>query len=195
MKAGERAIAFRYARALFRYAVKNHRVEETREFIETFERAFTANRDVVKLLEHPRIPTPEKYSLIDRMAEGASPWLAEFVKLLIRRGRIGLFSVIAAIFEELWEDHIGVVRGQLVVARPLTPDQRVAIADKLKAKLHKEVLLEEKLDPGALGGAAVVLGGKIFDDTIRFHLDTLKRKLLAEETWPRAIGFAPDSSP
>lgn len=192
MKAEERTIAYRYAQGLFRYAVANHRVEEARQFIETFNGIFDTQPDLVKILEHPRIPTPEKFSLVERIGEGASTWLTEFVKLLIRRGRLLLLPEVASIFEELWEDHIGVVRGELVVAQPLAPDQREAIALRLKAKLKKEVLLEEKVDPDALGGVAVVLGGKIIDDTIRFHLEALKKKLLSEDTWPRIVVSATD---
>lgn len=183
MRAEDQRAARRYAAGFFQYALQENFLEEAAGWIRDFRILWEENPELGKIFQHPRISWEEKERILERLAGGFSPSFVQFLKLLAKRGRITLFPAVADVFQQRLEEHQGILRGELVVARPLPTDQREAIVKKLEEKTKKRVYLKERVEPEVLGGVAVVLGGKIIDDTLKFHLDTLKKHLLAEALW------------
>ena len=62
----------------------------------------------------------------------------------------------------------------MTAASKLTESQVTALKQALKAALGKEVMLEEKVDPGLLGGLVVKVGSRMVDTSLRTKLNSLK---------------------
>jgi len=183
MRAEDQRAAQRYGAGFFHYAIQENFLEEAAGWMRDFRILWEENPELAKIFQHPRISWEEKERVLEEIAGGFSPSFLQFLKLLAKRGRITLFPAVMDRFQQLLEEHQGILRGELVVSRPLPTPLREAIVKKLEEKTGKRVYLKERVEPKVLGGVAVVLGGKIIDDTLKFHLLTLKKKLLAEALW------------
>lgn len=185
-RAERRIIALRYAEGFYEAARKEGLVDRGLSFVEHLARLVESYPDFLKVLEHPQVTRAEKERLLERAVGmfAEEPFLA-FAKLLLRRGRVRLIPEIAARYREKWEMEHGILRGEVRTALPLEPRQRERLEEVFSRKHKKKVVLEERLDPDAIGGIAVILEGKIRDATMRNKLEILKQSLLSEEFWKR----------
>ena len=59
---------------------------------------------------------------------------------------------------------------EVVSAAPLTADQKALIEKKIRARLKKDIRIEEKTDPSLMAGFQVKLGSVVVDGTLRFKM-------------------------
>src|SRR6185312_2478806 len=57
------------------------------------------------------------------------------------------------------------------VATPLSVDQRSRLQTSLSRQIGREVIIQEVIDPGVLGGVRVELGGEVFEGTVAGRLE------------------------
>ena len=63
------------------------------------------------------------------------------------------------------------------VARPLAPEQRSRLQAALSKQVGREVVVQEVLDEGVLGGVRVELGDEIIEGTVASRLESARRQL------------------
>jgi len=61
------------------------------------------------------------------------------------------------------------------VAQPLAPDQRSRLQAALARQVGRDVILQEILDPGVLGGVRVELGDEVIEGTVAGRLESARR--------------------
>jgi len=61
------------------------------------------------------------------------------------------------------------------VATPLSVDQRGRLQTSLSRQIGREVIIQEVIDPGVLGGVRVELGGEVFEGTVAGRLEEARR--------------------
>ena len=61
------------------------------------------------------------------------------------------------------------------VAQPLTPEQRSRLQAALSKQVGREVIVQEVLDRGVLGGVRVELGDEVIEGTVAGRLQTAWR--------------------
>jgi len=61
------------------------------------------------------------------------------------------------------------------VATPLSVDQRSRLQTSLSRQIGREVIIQEVIDPGVLGGVRVELGGEVFEGTVAGRLEEARR--------------------
>jgi hypothetical protein len=69
-------------------------------------------------------------------------------------------------------------RAQVTSAVALTPDERRALEQKLRAKFGRDLVFEYRLDPGLLGGVVAKVGDKIIDGSLAARLNAMQAALL-----------------
>jgi F-type H+-transporting ATPase subunit delta len=70
--------------------------------------------------------------------------------------------------------HRGEIGATVTAASKLTESQITALKQALKAALGKEVMLDEQVDAGLLGGLVVKVGSRMVDTSLRTKLNSLK---------------------
>jgi F-type H+-transporting ATPase subunit delta len=61
------------------------------------------------------------------------------------------------------------------VAAPLSSDQRGRLQTALSRQIGRQVIIQEVIDPGVLGGVRVELGGEVFEGTVAGRLEEARR--------------------
>lgn len=69
-------------------------------------------------------------------------------------------------------------RALVTSAVALTPDERAALEQKLRAKFGRDLAFEYRVDPALLGGIVAKVGDKIIDGSLASRLNAMQEALL-----------------
>jgi F-type H+-transporting ATPase subunit delta len=108
---------------------------------------------------------------------GARSPAANFLKVLVENGRLGLLPEVAARFEALKAEAENTLDVTLTTATAVTDEQRTRVSDALKKRFGREIRLTVELDPALIGGARLKVGDRVIDGTVRTGLDKLATAL------------------
>ncbi|MEZ6123525.1 MAG: ATP synthase F1 subunit delta [Planctomycetaceae bacterium] len=171
---GAQAVASLYARS-FLGAANDDNVDELNSFIDD---VLKQNPDFRALLVSDFVGRDDKLSVVDRaLAPQCSEYFANFLKVLIRHGRLDLVEQIREVVRQLREERAGQRRVQIRSARPLSEGSRSQIAQQLKDKLGFDPILQESVDESLIGGLVIQVGDTVYDSSLRTRLKTLAGRL------------------
>lgn len=107
-----------------------------------------------------------------------SPLTRDFIALLARQGRGDHLAGAAAIYHELVDQDLGRLRARVRTAVPLTDQERDRFRDRLGRALGaRQVILEETVDRGLLGGFVAEAGGYLVDASLDAQLARIRDRL------------------
>ena len=109
------------------------------------------------------------------------PQAIEFLLLLVDKHRFVLFPAIVDEYRALSNEARGILIADVTTASAASKKQQKAIADKLEQVTGKKVELRLHEDKSLIGGVVVKIGDRRIDGSVAGRLETMKRKLLANE--------------
>lgn len=144
--------------------------------IETIEEIFDKVPELSKVLMTPSVNPTEKRQLIDKVLVNSLQ--ANFVKLLIDKGRLSLIFEILECIREIILSKKYIVNVKLSYVSMPTDLQISKMEQILKDKLHCQKInwtFEE--DANLIGGFRLDAGDLFFDYSVRGRLDEMKNKI------------------
>ena len=170
------AIARRYAKALVQLAAEEQRMEPIHGELTRFETVLLAQNALKSVLINPAYGIDEKRAIMQDVIGrlDISGTVANFMLLLLDRGRIGFLSAIIASYGAYADELSGVVRPILCTAMPLEADQVQGIKDVLIKATGKKVVLSVEVDPALIGGVVTKIGDMVYDGSIRTQLNQIE---------------------
>ena len=99
------------------------------------------------------------------------------VKLLAENRRLTLLNEIAAQYEVLRAEEEKTIEAEVISAFEVSDAQQKQIAEKLKARLGREVTLSCRVDPSLLGGAVIKAGDLVIDGSTIGQIQKLSIEL------------------
>jgi F-type H+-transporting ATPase subunit delta len=176
---GARAVATLYAQSFLSAAVTNQTPSATEELSAFLTDLLGQFPDFRDLLFSDFAGRDQKLQLINRViAPRCSEFFANFLRVLVRHGRMELLPVINEVIIRLQEVAAGRQRVKVRSARPLTSNARAEIQTTLKSRFGFEPILEESIDPQLLGGVVLQIGDTVFDSSLRSRLKSLQGRLV-----------------
>lgn len=168
-------LAGRYASSLFDLADEGKQLDDVAADFRQLDELFTENADLRRLASSPVIRRDEQMmamtALLAKM--GVSSLTMQFIGVLNRNRRLfALPQIIAAYLSEL-SRHRGEIAAEVTSACELSGSQRSALVEALKSALDGEVAIQQKVDPGLIGGLVVKVGSRLFDASLRTQLQKL----------------------
>jgi F-type H+-transporting ATPase subunit delta len=170
------SVAATYAEALYEAAVDGGAVPAVAAGLEGFLAAADESPELHQALLNPEIDTAQKKAVVAALTSGAPPLLANFLQVLLDRGRAEDLPAIAEAFSERVARAEGRIRVEAVTAVPLPADLRDAIVARVAAQTERQVDLTETVDPDIVGGLVLRAGGLSVDGSVRSRLDGLERQ-------------------
>ena len=149
--------------------------EQLRNLVETIE-SHPALRLVVA---NPAIPGQQKAAILGKIGEslGLDSILERFIDVVADKERLDHLSLIAKVYGELVDEHLGIVTAKITTARPLNPGQIAELEASLREATGAAVRLERDTDPELVGGVVTRIGDVIYDGSIRGHLARIRERL------------------
>ena len=172
--------ARRYAEAAFQIAARDGTTDEWQARLGQLA-AVLEDARMARLAGNPALPPAERERVLLAALgwEGSDEPAVNLVRLLLRRGRIGLAGSIAAEFRRLVQQSRGIVGATVSAAAPLSAAEEDAVRRRLEAMTGRQVDLTVVIDPELIGGVAVRIGDRMIDASVRGRLRRLRERLVA----------------
>lgn len=181
------ALAMRYARALADVAMapgSKGNAEGVIADLGTFERVLTESVDLKTALESPAVPPPRKRAVAGRLAKELqlSDTVRRFLFVLIDHRRTALLREVREAFESVMDERLGIVRADVMSARPLTEPQQQQILAGLARLTGKQTRAQFRVRDELIGGVMARIGSTVYDGSVRGQLEALKQRLAGVDT-------------
>jgi F-type H+-transporting ATPase subunit delta len=169
-------VAGRYATALFELALEERALDQVEQDLNRFNQALDAVEDLRRLIQSPVFTADEQQRAIAAVLDEVKieGLTANFLKLVAKNRRLFATPDMIKAFRTLLARHRGQTSAEVISATPLEEGQVRALQTALKAALHKDVQLEQRVDPALLGGLIVKVGSRMIDNSLRTKLNSLK---------------------
>lgn len=171
----EYGISRKYARALFREGKEKGILPGLKEDLTALLKAIEQEPGLGKILLTRAVAPDAKKKMVRNLK--VSPSLTRFLELLFDARRESYLPDIGREFLALNDDDEGVLRGFVISAVPLTPDEHRTIEGRLTAKWGKKVILREKLDSTLVGGCYLKIKDQVIDGSVTGELRRVKQFL------------------
>ncbi len=176
------SIARRYARALIDVGVEANKLDRFGDQLHAFAAVLQGSRELSDVMENPSYGRNDRLGILEGVMKAAGPFdgeLQNFLRLLVERNRLMFLPDIARLYRDFADTRLGRVRGKLITAVPLPREMAERLAQKLAQATQQKVVLETKVDPSIIGGAAAQVGSVMYDGSLRTQLEELRRTLRA----------------
>ena len=151
--------------------------------LRAFEAVLAASAELRHALESPAVAPSRKRVVVKRLAEqlGVAGVVRNFLLVLCDHRRLAGLAQFIDSFEVLVDERLGFIRAELRSPRELDERQKAALAQDLSRLTGKKVRARFAVAPELIGGVVARIGSTVYDGSVRGQLDTLGRKLAAEE--------------
>ena len=158
-------------------------------------KTYAGSDDLQKFLGSPEIAAEEKERLLNRIwsddseitsgaatssgSHAVGPEIMALLKLLLEWDRVDHLPAIAEEAVVVAEQRQGIVRGQVITARPISSAETELVAKAVGSLIGKKVVLERAVDPEILGGVRVTVGTTLLDSSVQTLLEDVRNQLKA----------------
>ena len=173
-------IARRYATALADVVLKTGEAETVKGELRTWEQLIAGSAGLEKAFGNPSIARTKKEGVLEGLLAKVKPsaTTANFLRVLLRNGRLTAIGAILERFDSVLEERSGVVSAEVASARELADAQRKELKSNLEKLTGKQVKLEFAVDPDLIGGVVTRIGSTVYDGSVRTQLENLKEELI-----------------
>ena len=175
---GEAALARPYARAVFELAKQENQFQQWSDALALMA-AVVSNDTMQAILDNPRLTRSDAGELVIRTCgEDISDSAVNLLHMLAENGRLAQLPMISALYNKLRDEAEGTVEAEVISAKPLSEEQKAAIAAALKQRLGRDVQLNCSVNEDLVGGAVIRAGDLVIDGSAVEHLRQLSSALV-----------------
>ena len=169
-------VADRYATALYSQAEDTHALDQTVSEMETLGQLIDESPDFRRLLSSPLIDVNQARgaALAVLAGQGFGKLVQDFVGVVANNRRLAILRQIVRAFAALVAAKRGVVVAEVVSAHPLSDVQREQLRARLIEAGYGSVNIQDRVDPGLLGGLVVRIGARLYDTSLKSRLQRLQ---------------------
>lgn len=169
-------IASRYATALYKWVGADDAVASLLcAQAKTLTQALSLEK-LRSLLKDASLKKEEKVSLLEAALapEKMSPKLRSFIEMVESNGRISDLRFILISYINLYYKERNIHFAKVVVAYKPSEELGAKLVSVAENLLHGKVIMEEKTDPGLIGGVIMEVDGYRYDASVKTALKTVR---------------------
>ena len=173
-------VARRYAAALADVVTKNGDTSGIQIELESWETMISSSSDLLEVFNNPSIPQTSKEKVLESLIERSRPTktTANFLRVLLRNGRLTDISEINHKFASVLEERSGGVSARITSARPLSEAQKSEIQINLEKMTGKRISPNFATDETIIGGVVTRIGSTVYDGSVKTQLENLKEQMI-----------------
>ncbi|NOT46476.1 MAG: ATP synthase F1 subunit delta [Acidobacteria bacterium] len=173
-------IARRYGAALADVVAKSGEAQTVKSELKSWEVLINANRELRSLFANPAIAHLDKESILEKLIARAQPGktTANFLKVLLRNGRLGELAEINTRFDAELEARSGNVVAKVTSARDLTDSEKAELSANMTKLTGKHIIPAYTVDKGIIGGVVTQIGSTVYDGSVKTQLENLREELV-----------------
>lgn len=169
----------RYASALFDLAREQNAADAVETSLAKLREALDESADLRTLITSPVLGREQAAKGMMAVAERMQldPVTMKFLGVLSKNRRLSALPVIVRNYRQLAANARGEITADVTSAHELSEDQKGAVKTVLRARFHRDVALNTKVDPSILGGLIVQVGSRLIDSSLKTKLDNIGRAM------------------
>ena len=171
-------IASRYGLALFSLAIDKNKVLEWQEEVKELVSVLKENADFIMILGSSFMPLNERQEILEKSLQGVDKEIIALMKVVMENNRTSSLLDIFESFNSYCNEYRGISEGYVYSTLKLEQKVINQIEDKISKMEHNKVELKNVIDPTLIGGIKIVIHDRIYDGSIKHHLETMKTDLL-----------------
>lgn len=163
--------------ALATEASRDGSLDDLEDTLFRFRRIVESRPELRDALSDATAPTDAKRELVRSLLAGK---VSETVLRLVEQVVAGRHRTVAGALEyyqEIVAEYAGRLVATVVVAAPISTEQRQRLARALAAEYSHDVQLDVVVDPSVLGGVRVSIGDDVIDSTVQTRLAQAQRRV------------------
>ena len=174
----EKAIARRYAQALFMAAQEQNLAQKFLADCEAFVAALKGNEELASVFYNRVIGSETKKELVTALfGQSLHPYVLNFLYLILDKEREAYIGDVLEIYQELWREEQGILDVDVTTAVALESLQEKELAAAIGKITGKNVILGKNIDAAILGGGIIKIGDSVYDGSVRHELSALHHEL------------------
>ena len=169
-----------YGEALFELAVEEDRLDSFAEEIRSLQQILSENKDLDKLMNHPKISKDEKLQVMENIfKERISEELMGLLSIMITKDRYRELDSVLEYFLNRVKEVKGIGVAYVTTVSGLSDTQKEQIVAKLLATTgYQQMEMHYQEDQSLIGGMVIRIGDRIVDSSIRTKLEELQKQLM-----------------
>jgi F-type H+-transporting ATPase subunit delta len=172
-------VANRYAQSFLDTSIEKNILEKVAQDFEFVHQTLYRNDELQRAFKSPVIKTEAKQSILAEIFRKLiSKDSLDFLNFVIAKGREELFTEILEKFENLKNEHFGIVKVDVITAFDFTEEQKNQLQQKFESYLKKKARLNFTLDQNIIGGFVAKVGDTVYNASVLHQLGLLKKHFL-----------------
>jgi F-type H+-transporting ATPase subunit delta len=171
--------ARRYARALVEVGIKQGVFAAVIAELQAFHEQLKSVPLMQQLFLNPTVPPEKKKNVLQKMSsrQQMQPLTVNFLLTLMRRGRLNLLDQILISANQQFLEKQGITVIEVTTAKELRQEFRTRLIERLEKFTGKKVQLQNRIDPGLIGGMITRIGSTLYDGSVQAQLLQLKARI------------------
>jgi F-type H+-transporting ATPase subunit delta len=174
-------IARRYSAALADVVMSSGEAETVKHELADFAKILKDNSELESVFSSPAIAHVNKEKVLEQLVAKTRPskTTANFLRVLLRNGRLTELSSVNDRFGSVLEERSGVVSAQITSAREMPDSERAGFEKELERLTGKRVSISYAVDNDIIGGVVTRIGSTVYDNSVKTKLENLKEQLVS----------------
>jgi F-type H+-transporting ATPase subunit delta len=150
--------------------------------------AWEADRVFRSYFLSSEVPRATRESAMSRLVDQRMPTLpANFLRLLLKRGRLELLPEVAAAYRGIVDERLGRIPVTLTTAVPVPDAEFREWKQMIRAAIGRDAVVEHIVKPEIVAGAVIRVGDRVVDGSARRRLTELHTRIIARGTHHHAL--------
>lgn len=168
-------VARQYADALFQVVKKHDSLDETLTDFYEVVKAVGSTERFHEFMTNPRINKETRLNAVKTSFEEVNSYLKNLLLILTEKSRMELLPSIKDEFEYLYDEYNNQARVTVESVYHLSDEEIDKLGKIFIAKTgYEKLLIKNKINESLIGGFRVLIGSKIYDESILNQLNTIK---------------------
>lgn len=178
----KRSTARRYVKALYELAGEQNKNEQIGIELQKVLDLIAGSKQLEQVLANPAIPPQKKLAIFEALQSelDLDSLTVNFVKLLIRKDRIGYLGAVVEEYGDLERQRKGIAVVKVTTAKSMSAKTRESLKRKFEETTGKQVEFEITEDPELIGGMVARIGSTVYDGSVNNQLARIQRRLSEE---------------
>ncbi|MCQ2559212.1 MAG: F0F1 ATP synthase subunit delta [Clostridia bacterium] len=172
------AIGERYAEALYDLAKGLDKAEDVEQELLAVKDIVEKDRDLQKILYHPRITAEEKKELLQTLFQGKIAEVTfSFLPLLVDKQREQYLCDIVDAFVLKANEDRNILAAEISSAVALSDSEKAGLKKVLTKVTGRDMVTEFAVDPELMGGVVVKIGDRVIDGSLKTRFAAMREYL------------------
>ena len=161
-----------YGDALFEVALEKNQLDEFLDEVKAAQTAIEENKELFKLMSHPKIVKEEKIKIITDIFTGkVSEELVGLLRMIVDKGHFEQVDSVFTYFIDEVKEYKNIGTAYVTSAMELSDVRLLETTKYVKFEMHYDV------DAELIGGMVIRIGDRVVDSSVRTKLYDLTREL------------------